>query len=89
MDLFNFFKTSNRKPRDIARDRLKLVLIHDRGDFSQDKKELIKKELTDLLSKYMEVDMDNIEINIVNKRDASSEDSKPQLTANVPIKKIF
>ena len=61
MDLFNFFKTSNRKPRDIARDRLKLVLIHDRGDFSQDKKELIKKELTDLLSKYMEVDMDNIE----------------------------
>ena len=75
MDLFNFFKTSNRKPRDIARDRLKLVLIHDRGDFSQDKKELIKKELTDLLSKYMEVDMDNIEINIVNKRDASSEES--------------
>ncbi len=89
MDLFNFFKTSNRKPRDIARDRLKLVLIHDRGDFSQDKKELIKKELTDLLSKYMEVDMDNIEINIVNKRDTSSEESKPQLTANVPIKKIF
>ena len=89
MDLFNFFKTSNRKPRDIARDRLKLVLIHDRGDFSQDKKELIKKELTDLLSKYMEVDMENIEINKVNNRDASSEDSKPQLTANVPIKKIF
>ena len=89
MDLFNFFKTSNRKPRDIARDRLKLVLIHDRGDFSQDKKELIKKELTDLLSKYMEVGIDNIEINIVKKRDASSEESKPQLTANVPIKKIF
>lgn len=89
MDIFNFFKSSNKKTKDIAKDRLKLVLIHDRGDFSQDKKELIKKELTDILSKYMEVDMDNIEISIVNKRDASSEESKPQLTANVPIKKLF
>lgn len=89
MDLFNFFKTSNKKTKDIAKDRLKLVLIHDRGDFSQEKKELIKHELMQVLSKYMEVEEESIEISIVNKKDSSDQEPSPQLTANVPIKKIF
>lgn len=89
MDLFSFFKSSNKNSKNIAKDRLKLVLIHDRGDFSQEKKELIKKELIELLSKYVEVDQDNIEINIVNKKDSTNDNYTPQLTANVPIKKIY
>ena len=56
MNLFNFFKASNKQSREIAKDRLKLVLIHDRGDFSAEKKELIKKDLLIVLSKYMVVD---------------------------------
>ena len=40
MNLFNFFKASNKQSREIAKDRLKLVLIHDRGDFSGNKREL-------------------------------------------------
>lgn len=89
MDLFSFFKSSNKNSKNIAKDRLKLVLIHDRGDFSQEKKELIKKELIELLSKYVEVDQENIEINIVNKKDSTNDNYTPQLTANVPIKKIY
>ena len=56
MNLFNFFKTSGKQSREIAKDRLKLVLIHDRGDFSAEKKELIKQDLLIVLSKYMVVD---------------------------------
>lgn len=89
MDLFSFFKSSNKNSKNIAKDRLKLVLIHDRGDFSAEKKELIKKELIELLSKYVEVDQENIEINIVNKKDSTDDNYTPQLTANVPIKKIY
>ena len=89
MNLFNFFKTSNKQSKDIAKDRLKLVLIHDRGDFSQEKKEMIKEDLLEVLSKYMEVDASNIDISIVNKKDTHDEDAIPQLIANVPIKKIF
>lgn len=37
MNLFNFFKTSDKNSKDVAKDRLKLVLIHDRGDFSPEK----------------------------------------------------
>lgn len=89
MDIFNFFKASNKKTKDIAKDRLKLVLIHDRGDFSPEKKEMIKQDLVELLGKYMEIDADNIDVSIVNKKDSTNEEAKPQLTANVPIKKIF
>ena len=89
MDLFSFFKSSNKNSKNIAKDRLKLVLIHDRGDFSAEKKELIKKELIELFSKYVEVDQENIEINIVNKKDSTDDNYTPQLTANVPIKKIY
>ena len=89
MNLFNFFKTSNKQSREIARDRLKLVLIHDRGDFSLEKKELIKQDLFVVLSKYMEVDEANIDISIVNKKDTADENAIPQLIANIPIKKIF
>ncbi len=89
MNLFNFFKTSNKQSREIAKDRLKLVLIHDRGDFSPEKKELIKQDLLVVLSKYMEVDEANIDISIVNKKDTADENAVPQLIANVPIKKIF
>ena len=89
MNLFNFFKTSNKQSREIARDRLKLVLIHDRGDFSPEKKELIKQDLLVVLSKYMEVDEANIDISIVNKKDTADENAVPQLIANIPIKKIF
>ena len=89
MNLFNFFKTSNKQSREIAKDRLKLVLIHDRGDFSTEKKELIKQDLLVVLSKYMEVDEANIDISIVNKKDTADENAVPQLIANVPIKKIF
>ena len=89
MNLFNFFKTSNKNSKDVAKDRLKLVLIHDRGDFSPEKRELIKKDLIEVLSKYIELDSDNVEISIVNKKDSANEDYLPQFTANVPIKKIF
>ncbi|EFM38595.1 cell division topological specificity factor MinE [Peptostreptococcaceae bacterium AS15] len=89
MNLFNFFKASNKQSREIAKDRLKLVLIHDRGDFSPEKKELIKQDLLVVLSKYMEVDEANIDISIVNKKDTADENAVPQLIANIPIKKIF
>ncbi|SKC40744.1 cell division topological specificity factor [[Eubacterium] yurii] len=89
MNLFNFFKTSGKQSREIAKDRLKLVLIHDRGDFSAEKKELIKQDLLIVLSKYMVVDEGHIDISIVNKKDSTDADGVPQLIANIPIKKIF
>ena len=89
MNLFNFFKSSSKNSKDIAKDRLKLVLIHDRGDLAPDKRELIKKDLIEVLSKYVEVDVDNIDISIVNRKDSQNDSYLQQFTANANIKKIL
>lgn len=89
MNLFNFFKSSSKNSKDIAKDRLKLVLIHDRGDLPSEKRELIKKDLIEVLSKYVEIDEDNIDISIVSKKDTQSNSYLKQFTANANIKKIL
>ena len=50
---------------------------------------MIKHDLLNVLSKYMEVDDGKIDISIVNKKDTTDKDAIPQLIANIPIKKIF
>lgn len=85
MNIFDFFKSSSAPSKAVAKDRLKLVLIHDRGDFSQEKKDAMKKDLIDVLSKYVEIDSDNIKIEIVSQKDSESRE-QPQISANVPFK---
>lgn len=87
MNIFGFF-TNKPKSKDIAKDRLKLVLIHDRGDFSPEKLEAIKKDLKSILEKYIEIDTDNIEVSVVRQKDTDSEAAYAHLNTNIPIKKI-
>ena len=35
MDLLKIFHNKTTTPKDVAKDRLKLILIHDRGDRSR------------------------------------------------------
>ena len=39
----------------IAKDRLKLILIHDRGDLPQETLEKIRIEILQVISKYIEI----------------------------------
>lgn len=87
MDFFNFFK-GKKSSKNIAKDRLKLVLIHDRGDFSDEKISAIKKDLVETLSKYVELDGENIDISIVNKKDSDKGSVFAHLNADMPIRKI-
>lgn len=87
MDIFSFF-TREKKSKDVAKDRLKLVLIHDRVDFSSEKLEAIKKDLIEVLEKYVEVDSNNIEINIVNSKDSDARYTSAHISTSIPIKKV-
>ena len=81
MDLFKK-KTSG----DIAKDRLKLVLVSDRANCSPDVMELIKTDIAKVLSKYMKIDSDNMDIQINTKGSKSGRGGKmPVLYANIPI----
>ena len=83
-----FFKNFSNKPtpKEVAKDRLKLILIHDRGDIAPEIIEKIKAEILEVISKYIDIQVDDVEI-AVNKSDEEGENTSA-LIANIPIKGI-
>ncbi len=87
LDLSKIFSRKNRS-KDTAKDRLKLVLVHDRANVSPEFLKKIKDEIMQVLAKYIDVTEGELDINITT---AQSEDGKsrvPAITANIPIKSI-
>ncbi|MDO4744368.1 MAG: cell division topological specificity factor MinE [Clostridia bacterium] len=87
LDLSKIFGRRNNS-KDTAKDRLKLVLVHDRANVSPEFLKKIKDEIMQVLAKYMDVTGDELDINITT---AQSEDGKsrvPAITANIPIKSL-
>ena len=84
MGIKSFF--SRRKSREIAKDRLKILLISDRVNCSPEVMELIKTDIAKVLSKYMKIDSENMDIQINTKGNKSGRGGKmPSLYANIPI----
>ena len=54
MKMKNIFR--RKKSREIARDRLKILLISDRVNCSAEMIEMIKNDITKVISKYMKID---------------------------------
>lgn len=85
MDLFKIFSNKSSS-KEVAKDRLKLILIHDRGDLSPQLLEMIKSEILGVISKYVEIDSSDVEIALT--RTDSTEGNSPALVANIPIKNM-
>lgn len=85
MDFFRKF-SSKPTPKDVAKDRLKLILIHDRGDIPHETLDKIRMEILEVLSKYIEIDIDDVEIAV--SKSENLEGNNPSLIANIPIKNI-
>ena len=83
MDLFRK-KTSS----DIAKDRLKLLLVSDRANCSPEKMELIKNDIIKVIAKYMEIDSEGLDIQITQTESDGNNGSVPALIANIPIKEL-
>ncbi|MCI6693469.1 MULTISPECIES: cell division topological specificity factor MinE [unclassified Clostridium] len=84
----DFFKKLSNKPtpKEVAKDRLKLILIHDRGDLPHETLDKIRIEILEVLSKYIEIDVDDVEIAV--SKSENLEGNNPALVANIPIKNI-
>lgn len=82
MDLFSIFRPSSK---DVAKERLKLILIHDRADLSPELLEAIKGEILNVIAKYVEIDNSDVEVKLT-KTDLD-EGNSPALVANIPIKR--
>ena len=81
MDGFLRKKTSGNT----AKDRLKLVLVSDRANCSP---ELIKNDIIKVISKYMEIDTDGLDIQITQMESDGGHGNVPAIYANIPIKEL-
>jgi len=84
-----FFKNLSNKPtpKEVAKDRLKLILIHDRGEIAPEIIEKIREEILEVISKYIDIQVDDVEIS-VNKNGDEEGENTSALIANIPIKNI-
>ena len=71
-----------QKPRSAnqAKERLKLVLIHDRTDLTPGQVENLKNELLQVISKYIEIDPHDVNITMMQ------EGREQRLVADIPLK---
>jgi cell division topological specificity factor len=65
-----------------AKDRLRLVLVHDRASVSPHLLEMLRVDLLEVISKYMEVDEPGLEVNLEHENDTVA------LVANIPIRRL-
>ena len=87
MNMKHFFR--RKSSCQVAKDRLKILLISDRVNCSPEILEMIKKDIkadiTKVISKYMRIDTDHMEIEIQAKGSKGGRNKSPSLIANIPI----
>ncbi len=66
-----------------ARERLQLVLAHDRTDLSPDLLDQMREEILSVVAKYVEIDMEEGAVSL------ETEDRMTALVANLPIKRTL
>ncbi len=86
IDLSRIFGRRKVNSKDLAKDRLKLVLVHDRANTDTDFLEKIKDEIMKVLEKYMDVSDSGLDIQITQAQSEDGKSTVPALTANIPIK---
>ncbi len=77
-----------RSSKDVAKERLKLVLIHDRANVSPQFLEMVKGEIIKVIQNYMEIDEDALDIQLTKTVSDEGEGVVPALIANIPIKSV-
>lgn len=79
----SFFSRPETDPRGQAKQRLKLILAHDRSALSPEAMESMRKEILEVVSRYVEIDAEGLQFNL------ASEGTTTALIANVPIRRVI
>lgn len=80
--LKSFFGGSSSGSGQTAKNRLRIVLVHDRTDISPQLLEDLRREMIGVLTKYMDIDTNKIEL------DLDRDEQAVALVANVPVLRI-
>jgi len=77
---FERLTTGKPNSADNARERLKLVLIHDRTDLTPDTLNSMKNELLGVISRYVEIEPNAVKISM------TQEGREQRLVADIPLR---
>lgn len=77
--LMRILGKENTNSKNVAKERLRLVLVHDRASVSPVVLEALKNDLIKVISNYMDIDEGALEVNL------DSSDDSVALVANIPV----
>jgi cell division topological specificity factor len=80
--LDRLFGKQDKSARAVAKDRLRLVLMHDRADIPAPMLEQMRREILVVLSKYVDIDEATLDVNL------ERENETVALVANIPIRRV-
>ena len=86
MSVIEVFK--KKTSSDLAKNRLKLLLVSARANCTPELMEMIKNDIIMVISKYMVIDADGLDIQITQTDSEGENGSVPALYANIPIRDI-
>ncbi len=73
------FRRKSKSSQDIAAQRLRLVLTHDRANISPGMLEILKDEIIAVISKHLDIDTEHVVVNF-------TEDAREtRLMADIPV----
>ena len=81
-DLINKLLGRQASSADMARQRLQLVLAHDRSDLNPELLERMRREILEVVSRYVEIDLEEGDVSL------ATEDRVTALVANLPIRRM-
>ncbi len=82
LDLIERLFGRNSKSGDDAKRRLKLVIANDRSGLSQEMLEMMRRDILEVVSRYVEIDSEEMELSL------ESDQRMTALIANLPVRRV-
>jgi cell division topological specificity factor len=79
MNWLKIFRRRKNSDQEIAAQRLRLVLAHDRANLSPGMLDMLKDEIIAVISRHLEIDADKVEVSF------TEDQRETRLVADIPL----